>query len=406
LAQHPSGLPGLLSLHHRNREVQSLPSATAMMPGMTMLRGFATSRPLHRGLAVGRKSAPGSNNTPKGRCIRPKDFGWYSKEKTYNFLKQKTVSLVGAPLAAGQHQLGVEKGPQAIRDGGLLSVAKTLGWGFQDVGDLDVESVMAQFDGESGMTRVRNCERIGLANKLVHETVRQQARKGNFVLTLGGDHSIASATISGMRTVHEDLCVIWVDAHADSNTPTTSPSGNYHGMSAAHVLNWISPPMPGWEWLRQEHMMKEQRVAFIGLRDVDVLERQLLRQSGVAVYTMHEVDRWGIGQVVEMALHRVNPHSDRPIHLTFDIDACDPSIAPGTGTCSRGGLSFREAHYICERLSMTNNLCSMDLVEVNPALDEPTPSKMHGDCSSITADMQTVRLAIELISSALGRVIC
>mmetsp|Transcript_81346 Transcript_81346/g.170072 ORF Transcript_81346/g.170072 Transcript_81346/m.170072 type:complete len:377 (+) Transcript_81346:134-1264(+) len=330
---------------------------------------------------------------------------YYSKGAKYAFQKQKTISVIGAPLAAGQHQLGVEKGPDYIRKGGLETVARQLGWSVEDVGNLDMDGAAAAFTGISTMPQVRNCEKIGYANRVLHEAVRNEARKGNFVLTLGGDHSIGSATVTGMKAAHEDLCVIWIDAHADCNTPGTSPSGNYHGMSAAHALGWIHPPLPGWEWMKQDHHIKESRMAFIGLRDVDVYERALLRDSGVAVFTMHEVDRWGIGRVVDMALHRVNPHSDRPIHLSFDIDACDPSVAPGTGTCSRGGLSFREAHYICERLSMTNNLASMDLVEVNPDLDELVPEKMHGDNASITAQHQTVRLALELVGSALGRTI-
>jgi len=388
----------------------------ARAPDVTR-RGFADvaraspSRPAGSGRAAatavgGRKTrgAPQFRNSAEDTQWSSEQT-WYTKEKTYQFLKHKTVSVIGAPLAAGQHQLGVEKGPQLIREGGLAAVAKQLGWKMEDLGDLDLEGEAAKFEGETSMPQVRNCEQIGLANKLIHDTVKQEAKKGNFVLTLGGDHSVGSATVSGMKAVHEDLCVVWIDAHADSNTPASSPSGNYHGMSAAHVLNWIRPPLPGWEWLKQEHMIKESRLAFIGLRDVDMYERQMLRDSGVAVFTMHEVDRYGIGEVVDMALHRINPHSDRPVHLSFDIDAVDPTYAPGTGTCSRGGLSFREAHYICERLSMTNNLTSMDLVEVNPTLDLPIPPRMHGDSGTVTAELQTVRLAIELISSALGRTI-
>lgn len=330
---------------------------------------------------------------------------WRSKDKTYNFLTQKAVSMIGAPLAAGQHQLGVEKGPQALRDAGLESVIRELGWDYHDVGDLAVEAEMAKFTGNTTCPRVNNCEQIGLANKLIHDTVKQEASKGNFVLTVGGDHSIGSATVSGMRAVHEDLVVIWVDAHADCNTPMTSPSGNYHGMPVAHVAGWIKPDLPNWEWLNESCRMKEQRIALLGLRDVDAMERQLLRGSGTFVYTMHEVDRYGIGQVLDMAIHNVNPYSDRPVHISFDIDSCDPSIAPGTGTCSRGGLTFREAHYIMERLSMTNNVVSCDLVEVNPNLDVQVTDKMHGDDPHIQTDQLTVRLGVELIASVLGKTI-
>merc|ERR1719446_1031391 len=116
----------------------------------------------------------------------------------------------------------------------------------------------------------------------------------------------------------------------------------------------------------------------------------MLRESGVAVFTMHDIDRYGIGTVMDMALHRINPHSNRPIHLEFDIDGCDPSIAPGTGTCSRGGLNFREAHYICEKLAMTNNLVSMSMVEINPDMDVPVVGRMHGDNELISSQLQTV----------------
>lgn len=345
-------------------------------------------------------------SVPKfARTMKDGPSTWRSKDKPYNFLKQKTVSVIGAPLAAGQHQAGVEKGPQAMRDAGLETIVRELGWDYHDVGDLAVDAEMAKFKGRTGCPRVNNCEQIGMANKLIHDNVKREAAKGNFVLTLGGDHSIGSATVSGMRAVHEDLCVIWIDAHADCNTPMTSPSGNYHGMPAAHVLNWIKPAMPEWEWLNETCMLKEQRCAFIGLRDVDKMERQLLRESGVFFYTMHEVDRYGIGQVVEMAVHNVNPFADRPVHISFDIDSCDPSIAPGTGTCSRGGLSFREAHFIMERLSMTNNLVSCDIVEVNPNLDVKVEGKMHGDDPHIQTDLMTVRLGVELVASALGKTI-
>jgi arginase len=348
-------------------------------------------------------------STPFARRIANDTGGtyvWRSKDKLYNHLKHKTVSLIGAPLAAGQHMAGVEKGPQALRDAGLENVIRDLGWDFHDVGDLDIQAAMDIFKGNTAVPRVNNCEKIGHANQLIHEAVKKEAMKGNFVLNVGGDHSIGSATVSAMRAVHEDLCVIWVDAHADCNTPTTSPSGNYHGMPVAHVLNWIKPPLPRWEWLNASCMLKEQRLALIGLRDVDAMERQLLRSSGCHAFGMHEVDRYGIGQVLDMALHATNPHSDRPIHISFDIDSCDPSIAPGTGTCSRGGLSFREAHYIMERLSMTNNVVSCDLVEVNPNLDEKVTGRLHGDDPHINTDYLTVRLATELIASVLGKTIC
>lgn len=341
-----------------------------------------------------------------GRSFATHEKIWYTADHTYTHLRQKTVSLIGAKMGIGQsYGVGVNEAPQALRAGGLADVIAELGWKIHDLGDLELDEAMSKFSGQSGFKNVNNCEKIGMANKIVHDAIKEEARKGNFVLNMGGDHSLGSATISAMKSVHDNLAVIWVDAHADCNTAATSPSGNYHGMSAAHALNWIQPPLPGWEWLRPEFMMKESRFAFIALRDVDQHERRMLRDSGVAVFTMHEIDRYGIGTVMDMALHRINPHSNRPIHLEFDIDACDPSIAPGTGTCSRGGLNFREAHYICESLAMTNNLASMSMVEVNPEMDIPVVGRMHGDNELIKTQLQTVRLGIELIGSALGRTI-
>lgn len=326
------------------------------------------------------------------------------KANLYKFLKQKEVSFIGAGSYYGQTQTGVEKFPSALREGGVQSVASALGWGFHDIGDLDIQNAISHVSGNA-VPNVRNCEQVGLANELIHNTVKSEAQKGNFVLIGGGDHSIASATISGVKAVHRDLCVLWVNAHAASNTPATSPSANYHGMSAAHVLGWINMNLPGFDWLTKDNMLADTRIAFVGLRDVDKHERELLRHSGVSVFTMHEIDRWGIGEVMDMALHRINPHSDRPIHLTFNIDACDPSIAPATGILCRGGLEHREAHFVCERLAMTNSLVSMDMVEVNPDLDKQEGGWMHGDSDHITTDLQTVRLSLELISSALGKTV-
>jgi len=341
------------------------------------------------------------------RCLHSTTRGFSRRHSTgypwHGRVKEPgIVSFVGAPLAGGQPISGVEKAPQAMRDGGIANIIRSIDWDFHDVGDLDVEGAMEAGSAET-VKGIKNCEKVGFANKLIHETVRCEAEKGNFVLTVGGDHSIGSATLTAMRAVHKDLSVVWVDAHGDCNTGDTSPSGNYHGMSAAHAMGWFGDGLPGFEWLHKEVTVTDSRLAFLALRDIDDNERKLLRASGVAVYTMYDVDRWGIGAVLDMALRRVNPHGDRPIHLSFDIDGCDPTIAPGTGTCCRGGLNFRESHYICETLSLTNNLCSMDVVEINPDLDVPVPGRMHGDSDLITTPLQTVRLGLELVSSALGR---
>jgi len=194
--------------------------------------------------------------------------------------------------------------------------------------------------------------------------------------------------------------VLWVDAHADANTPDTSPSLHYHGMPAAHVMGWFQKSVPGFEWLKSR--LPEGRIAYIGLRDVDPEEGQMLQDHGIPCFTMHDVDRYGIAECVRMALHAIDPYQQRPLHLTFDIDAVDPLFAPGTGTLARGGLTSRESHYICEELARTDRLVGMDLVEVNPLVDQ-RPERMHGDNPDLAPTTSTVSLAMELCLSAMGK---
>jgi len=269
--------------------------------------------------------------------------------------------------------------------------------------------------------------------RLVHAAVQRALASRPtppFVLTIGGDHSIASGSIAALQAQHPTLGVIWVDAHADANTPRSSPSGHYHGMPAAHLLGWFDKAgemgegvaqgakLPGFEWF-PAGCLGETRLAYIGLRDVDPEEGRMLRRSAVRVFTMRDVDKHGIARVIEMAIEAVGPAMDNPLHLSLDIDSVDPHFAPGTGTAARGGLSYREIHYICEELALSRRLVSMDLVEVNPGLDPPPPKvesteddhhanggAMHGDHPSIRHSSPTVRLAVELVLSALGKQIC
>lgn len=325
-----------------------------------------------------------------------------------------TLAVIGAPLCEGQSLGGVNLAPGAFRTSGFEKAVRSLKWDFLDFGDVQRPGAVAQTAAfpvnEEYYPRemVKNSVVVGAGVQLVHEKVSEAASGRNFVLTIGGDHSIASGTISGIMRHRPELAVIWVDAHSDCNTPETSPSKNYHGMPLAHLLGWFGRSVAGFEWM-DDHLdevgaLPEDRVALIALRDVDPPERELLKNSGVHVFTMNDVDRLGIGEVMEMALQCVDPKNRRPLHLSFDIDGCDPTIAPGTGTKARGGLSYRESHYICERLASTGRLGSMDLVEINPALDRDVAEGMHGDDPDIRGT-ETVRLGIELVTSALGKTI-
>lgn len=327
------------------------------------------------------------------------------------------VAMVGAPLADGQPLGGVKMAPDAFRKAGVEKMIRKLDWRFDDKGDAasseDAASVKppARLAGVEYYPneKVLNSAVVGAGVGGVYKKVSEAAKENKFVLTVGGDHSIGSGTIAGVLTARPETAVIWVDAHGDCNTPDTSPSGNYHGMPLGHILGWFKKRVEGFEWcddhIAKHGPLREDRACIIALRDIDPEERILLRKSDVHVFSMADIDRHGIGAVMEMALDSIDPKRRLPLHLSFDIDACDPEVAPGTGTKARGGLSFREAHYICERMAMTGRLGSMDIVEVNPDLDEEKEQEhLHGDDTDINGSA-TVRFGLELVASALGKTI-
>jgi len=256
------------------------------------------------------------------------------------------------------------------------------------------------------LNTIKNCWNVGNSCGRIFYAVRESALNKRFTATLGGDHSIASATIGAMLSVYENLSVIWIDAHGDCNIPETSLSHNYHGMPAAHIMGWFKKRVPGFEWIENLEKLPSNRIAFIGLRSLDEAEKRMMIQKGVHCFTMTDIDKLGIGQVMEQALQRVDPLKKNPIHLSFDIDACDPSIAPGSGTKARGGINYREAHYICKELAATKRLVGIDMVEINPSLDQDEDELHHGDQLPIAENTtKTVRLGLELLASCLGEAI-
>ncbi|KAI0273458.1 arginase [Gloeopeniophorella convolvens] len=308
----------------------------------------------------------------------------------------RTVSIVGCPFSGGQHRLGVDKGPIHLVNAGLIDQLKELEWVVEFDGHHQFEEISAENDPPIG--KLLNPRLVSKVTEAVAQAVGDHARKGSLPLTLGGDHSLAMGTIAGTLSRYPDACVIWIDAHADINTPLTTDSGNIHGMPLAFLTSLAGSSSLGattndnstpFAWLDSVHL-PPSRLAYIGLRDIDRGEKAILREHNIAAFSMHEVDRYGIGQVVEMALDRVNPDRSKPIHLSFDVDALDPSVAPSTGTPVRGGLTFREGHYICERLFETGLLVAFDLMEVNPSLKEESDAQ------------QTVAVGCSLVRAALG----
>jgi arginase len=300
------------------------------------------------------------------------------------------VAFIGAGFCAGQSTTGVAHGPAALRASGLPEAVSQLGKQWSEVEiEFWTDPNLLEMSPDGGLHKVK-------------EAVEAAATAGAFALTIGGDHSIAAASIAGLATVYPELAIIWVDAHADANTPATSPSGNYHGMPAAHLMGWFNETPLGFEWLPKEGCIPEENLAYIALRDVDPTEAKMLRDSRVALFTMRDVDQLGIAKVVELALAAVDPSGNRALHLSLDIDAVDPLFAPGTGTKASGGLTPREVRYVCTECARSQRLVGMDVVEVNPDLDPPgDDTPLHGDNPALTPGLTpTVKLAAECVLAA------
>ncbi|KAI9594415.1 arginase [Syncephalis fuscata] len=292
----------------------------------------------------------------------------------------KTVGIIGAAFSAGQRKEGVDTAPILLNQYGLPDQLKELGWKVTINDTLnDCDKLKPADDPDIGLIKAPRF--VAAVNQTLADQVRQHCERGELALTLGGDHSLAIGTIAGSTAVYgDDLCVLWIDAHADINSYESTDSGNLHGCPLAFLLGIFSDKtLPGFEWVKP--ILKKERLVYIGLH---------LRDNNIRAFSMHDVDKYGIGKVVEMALDHVNPERNLPIHLSFDVDALDPTVAPSTGTPVRGGLTFREGHYICEEIAATGQLVAMDMVEVNPSL---------GDMKALE---QTVKIGCSLVRCALG----
>jgi arginase len=303
----------------------------------------------------------------------------------HKFLKQKSIGVVGVPFSGGQPRAGVDQGPLKIIEFGLLDQLKELEWQVKFDGHRDYNQMQPASDPPVG--KLLNARFVSAVTESVANSVAAHLKEGSLALTLGGDHSIALGTVSGTMSVHPNAGLIWVDAHADINTPESTESGNIHGCPVSFLLG-IAGQLKEFSWVKP--CLTPDRLVYIGLRDVDAAEKKILREHGIKAFSMHEVDKYGIAKVVEMAIEHVSPNGSRPIHLSFDVDALDPTVAPSTGTPVRGGLTFREGHYICEAVHETGALVAMDLMEVNPSLEDDQ------------AVFQTVNIGCSLVRCAVG----
>lgn len=289
------------------------------------------------------------------------------------------VAIIGAPLDLGAARRGVDMGPSAMRYAGLEEHLEKIGLEVTDHGDVTAEiPERAAVENE----RVRYLPAILASCAQIAVRVRDVALAGEMPIVLGGDHSIAMGTLAGLHAACGEGGVLWVDAHGDLNRPQTTPSGNVHGMPLAAALGACGFELDGFDgppWV------DPSRVALVGIRSLDPGEKELVKELGLAVFTISDVDRRGVSAVLKEAIDVVRGPGF--VHLSLDVDVCDPEIAPGVGTPLRGGLSYREAHLAMELVAEAQILTSLEVVEVNPILD-------HADETGI--------LAVELVGSALG----
>lgn len=300
----------------------------------------------------------------------------------------KKISVIGVPMDFGQLLRGVDMGPAAVRYTGLIPRLRDLGHEVVDTGDINIpirddDVNIAREKRGKGKKEDKFIEEITQICGSIYKVGKEVMQKGHFPLFLGGDHSIAIGTVSSV-TNSESTGLIWIDAHADFNTPLTTPSGNIHGMPLATLIgeghdSLVNVGRPGAK-------IHPENIVLICQRDLDTQEKQRVKKAGITIFTMRDIDEQGISSIAHKALMKFI-HLKK-IHLSVDMDALDPVEAPGVGTPVPGGISYREAHLLMEILADSGKISSMDLVEINPILDIAN---------------KTSELAVELILSALGK---
>jgi arginase len=301
---------------------------------------------------------------------------------------KKAVGVLGVPLAYGASMAGVELGPAALRVARLNRRIAELGYEVRDLGDLHVEQ--SQSTPEPG-AELKYLREIRAACEDLAEKVERVLQAGELPLTLGGDHSIAIGSIAGFasycRKEKKNPGLIWFDAHADMNTPETTPSGNIHGMPLAVLLGHGAPELTNVAGFTPK--IDPALCVHVGARDIDLHERELVRKLGIRFLTMREIDERGMSACMDEAIE-IASRANGGYAVTFDVDALDPGDAPGSGTLVRGGLTYREAHLAMEKIAEAGGMRSLEVVEINTALD---------------INNKTAELGVELILSALGKTI-
>ena len=295
------------------------------------------------------------------------------------------IHLIGVPLDLGGGRRGVDMGPSAVRIAGIADRLAALGHRVRDLGDIVTPTPETR---EAGDPKKRYINEIQAVCEALYAQSLDTLTQGAFPIVIGGDHSLGAGSVAASATFARrqelPLGLIWVDAHADMNTPATTLSGNVHGMPLAALLG--EDPRELALIGGYEPKVSPEHTVLVGVRNLDDREKDEVRASGVHVFTMKDIDRQGASSVIEQAI-RIACQGTAGMHVSFDLDVCDPTIAPGVGTPVRGGLDYREAHMVMEVLADARRMIALDLVEVNPVLD---------------VQNTTAVLAAELAASALG----
>lgn len=296
------------------------------------------------------------------------------------------IRILGVPMDLGQSRRGVDMGPSALRVAGLQARLKQLGYQVEDIGNISVKQPEEQHYGDK---RAKYLNEIAETCQGLAETVEKTLSEEMMPIVLGGDHSIAAGSVAGVasffRKQSKRVGLIWLDAHGDVNTPESSPSGNVHGMPLASIMGYGAPELT--ELCNFKPKIEPQNVVMVGIRELDTKERQLVKKSGVHVFTMREIDERGMRDVMAEAL-RFATDDTNGIAVSLDMDFLDPTEAPGVGTPVRGGVTYREAHLALEMIADSHALVSFELVEINPVVD------LHN---------KTAILGVELALSGLGK---
>ena len=301
-------------------------------------------------------------------------------------LPSKVVNIIGFPVDLGAGRRGVDMGPSAMRISHISERLQSLGYKVIDDGNIQIEIIERQAQGNP---QLKYLKEIIKRSEILAGKVEKSLAEGNFPLVLGGDHSMSIGSVAGIASFCKKnnlrLGVIWIDAHTDMNTDETSPSGNIHGMPLAALLGLGNKSLTQFYGFAPK--VKPENCVVIGARSIDPLERKNIQQIGLKVYTMADVDKIGIHRIISRVLKQFKNSVDH-IHISFDVDSVDPSVAPGVGTPVPGGLSYRETHLLMEAIAECGCMSSLEITEVNPILDHKN---------------QTALFAAEVVASSMGQ---